>query len=365
MGTINRKFLHFKTYNAFETERRNGNVSPDSIVCIQDKQLIYTHNTFYCSATGFEKAKGYFKSFIQLTTIYPTPSIGDWAIVLSPTDNKLIIASCSIEGMWELTSQEYDRETFDVDQFVKKSELDLSKFVRIESLNDYLKKSELNLSQYVKTSDLYEILRNSLSQNTITVDNQLSDESTNPVQNKSVTEALNRKLESSDLEGYAKEQYVRNAVNDRILEVTNAIQDQGVNYNIREDAINDKIQQLETLINEIKKKYISWLVDGEEDYYDDSDDSGSSSGQQHMPNKPTRSKMLTLTEEEYQQLVQNNEVEEDVYYFTYIPEVDPNATWGFGDEFPIIFRDKWTFGGTFPITFSTTSGIGEFPITLN
>jgi hypothetical protein len=65
--------------------------------------------------------------------------------------------------MWELTSQEYDRETFDVDQFVKKSELDLSKFVRIESLNDYLKKSELNLSQYVKTSDLYEILRNSLS----------------------------------------------------------------------------------------------------------------------------------------------------------------------------------------------------------
>ena len=61
------------------------------------------------------------------------------------------------------------------------------------------------------------------------------------------------------------------------------------------------------------------------------------------------SKMVTLTKSQYQELVQNNLVEQDVYYFTYEGE-SPNTDWHFGDSFPITFTENWEFGGTFPIT---------------
>lgn len=60
-------------------------------------------------------------------------------------------------------------------------------------------------------------------------------------------------------------------------------------------------------------------------------------------------KLVTLTVQQYQTLVDNNEVSANTYYFTYEEE---NATWGFGDQFPITFTNQWAFGGTFPITLS-------------
>lgn len=61
------------------------------------------------------------------------------------------------------------------------------------------------------------------------------------------------------------------------------------------------------------------------------------------------SKMVTLTASQYAQLVEDNLVQQDVYYFTYEGEA-PSAGWQFGDSFPITLTDNWTFGGTFPIT---------------
>lgn len=82
-----------------------------------------------------------------------------------------------------------------------------------------------------------------------------------------------------------------------------------------------------------------------------------SSGDDPSNNEPSNSgsncdcssKMVTLTASQYAQLVEDNLVQQDVYYFTYEGEA-PSAGWQFGDSFPITLTDNWTFGGTFPIT---------------
>lgn len=62
-------------------------------------------------------------------------------------------------------------------------------------------------------------------------------------------------------------------------------------------------------------------------------------------------KMVTLAQSQYQELVDNNQVERNTYYFTYEGEPESDE-WHFGDPFPIIFKGTWEFGGTFPITLS-------------
>lgn len=66
--------------------------------------------------------------------------------------------------------------------------------------------------------------------------------------------------------------------------------------------------------------------------------------------------MITLSTGDYELLVQNNNVDPTVYYFTYEGEVTQPVS-----------GDAWTFGGTFPITFTdgnSSNGIGSFPINL-
>lgn len=71
-------------------------------------------------------------------------------------------------------------------------------------------------------------------------------------------------------------------------------------------------------------------------------DNGSSNGD-------CSSKMVTLTASQYAQLVEDNLVQQDVYYFTYEGEA-PSAGWQFGGAFPITFTENWAFGQAFPIT---------------
>ena len=44
---INKKLIHFKNKENFNTEVANGNILNTSIVFIQDTQEIYTHGQFY------------------------------------------------------------------------------------------------------------------------------------------------------------------------------------------------------------------------------------------------------------------------------------------------------------------------------
>lgn len=76
-----------------------------------------------------------------------------------------------------------------------------------------------------------------------------------------------------------------------------------------------------------------------------SDDEPSSGGS----NCDCSSKMVTLTASQYAQLVEDNLVQQDVYYFTYEGEA-PSAGWQFGGAFPITFTENWAFGQAFPIT---------------
>lgn len=76
-----------------------------------------------------------------------------------------------------------------------------------------------------------------------------------------------------------------------------------------------------------------------------SDDEPSNGGS----NCDCSSKMVTLTASQYAQLVEDNLVQQDVYYFTYEGEA-PSAGWQFGGAFPITFTENWAFGQAFPIT---------------
>lgn len=67
-------------------------------------------------------------------------------------------------------------------------------------------------------------------------------------------------------------------------------------------------------------------------------------------NAGVANKMVTLTEQQYQNLVNRGLVDELTYYFTYEGEEETT---------------NWTFGGTFPVILGGDSAIGEFPITLS
>jgi hypothetical protein len=59
---------------------------------------------------------------------------------------------------------------------------------------------------------------------------------------------------------------------------------------------------------------------------------------------------VTLTQTEYDRLVELGLVRKDTYYFTYEGEGKPaGSNWEFGGTFPITLTDNWAFGGTFPI----------------
>lgn len=79
------------------------------------------------------------------------------------------------------------------------------------------------------------------------------------------------------------------------------------------------------------------------------------------------SRMVTLTTDQYEILVQNNAVQSDTYYFTYEGEPE-RELWQFGDRFPVIFSDNtWGFGDKFPVILTdgnTPNSIGTFPINL-
>lgn len=58
---INKKLIHYKTFNQFKSDLDNGNILEHSICYIKDRQLIYTHNQYYkCNdkLDSFEPASG-------------------------------------------------------------------------------------------------------------------------------------------------------------------------------------------------------------------------------------------------------------------------------------------------------------------
>lgn len=337
---ISNKFLIFRTQNGFT--KKLGQIPKDSIVFIKDKGLIWTHDQYFGLSTGLEKGKGYFDTYSDLLRKYPNPEIGDWAIIASAVvdgeEKQWVVARCITKGVWGLTAQTYDRESFDLSEYVKKEDLDLSQFITNADLSDFVHKGDINLNLYATKNELYSALQQIIADSRIQVDSELSTTSTHPVQNKVITEELNKKLEESDLDGYTKEGDVRTLINNRILEIINALEENEGDYNIKEEILNERIDELKDLIDEINEKYISWGINegGSGDY---------------NPTPINSASMITISDEAYQALVDADEVNPNVYYFTYSAADYPeHTTWTFGGTFPITFTEQWAFGGTFPIT---------------
>lgn len=336
---MNNRFLIFKTQEGFK--KKQAQIPWTSIVFIKDKGLIWTHGQYFGLSTGLEKAKGYFDTYSDLIRQYPSPKIGDWAIIANAIvdgeEKQWVVARCTIEGVWGLTAQTYDRESFDLNEYIKKSDLDLSQFVTNTDILDVVHVDDIR--QYATKTELYQAFQQALSQNNITVDQQLSTTSENPVQNKVINAALANKLEESDLEEYAKTSDIRTLINNRILEILDQLQDNDGEYSVREEIINERIDELKALIDDINEKYISWGINE------------NGEGGESNPVPTNNSSMVTLSDEQYQALVAADEVNPNTYYFTYnAADYPEHTTWTFGDKFPITFTEQWAFGGTFPIT---------------
>lgn len=108
--------------------------------------------------------------------------------------------------------------------------------------------------------------------------------------------------------------------------------------NANDTQLKDSIDELAAIVETIRRKYISWFNE------EDSSQPGGGSTIVKANN------MVTLTTQQYQNLVEIGAVDKDIYYFTYEGEEN---TWGFGDRFPVILTDG-----------ATSNVIGQFPINL-
>lgn len=351
---IDHKFLYFKTLQGFENakiDRGDGNsgIRHDSIVFIGKEKLIWNRGIFYGGSqeNNDSKNKGLFESNLMLTQSVRSPKIGDWAVVR--VGDKWYIHGCNADGVWTNTGNQYYMGTDSsqieslISQYQQVSSTDIS---QIQSSISNIDKKYKNI-----TDDLQSLIDSLPTQQS--VDSQLS----------LITSRLADKVEYSDLADYVKTPQVRSLINDRILEVVNALQQGDGTYNIREEIIEEKIHEIEDLIDQIDNKYISWGVNepGHGEY------GGTPS---HAPSG-TISSMVTLSDVEYQNLLDSDEINENFYYFVYSEEDYP-STWTFGHKFPVTFTEQntqtsWKFGDKFPITFTEqqqwTFG-GTFPITL-
>jgi hypothetical protein len=68
------------------------------------------------------------------------------------------VARCITTGVWGLTAQTYDRESFDLSEYVKKEDLDLSQFITNADLSDFVHKGDINLNLYATKNELYSAL---------------------------------------------------------------------------------------------------------------------------------------------------------------------------------------------------------------
>lgn len=335
---IDNKFLYFKTLQGFEDAKvdrfdgRSG-IREDSIVFIGKEKLIWNRGVFYGGTSEEDqKNKGLFESELMLKQSVRSPKQGDWAVVKS--GSVWYIYSCKRDGVWTNTGNQYHMGTDSnqIQQLINQYS---------QQYTSQIRQMQYNISnvdtKYQNITNRIQSFIDGLPE-VRPVDSELSTSSENPVQNSVIATELSKKLDQADLEDYAKVTQVRSLINDRVLEIIQAIEQSEGTYNIKEEIINERIEELNALVNEINQKYISWGINE------------SSSGEDPEPSiNNFAHKMVTLSDTEYQELVSTGGVDNNTYYFVYSSEDYPE-TWTFGNKFPITFTEQWAFGGTFPIT---------------
>lgn len=102
---INKKLIHFKTYQAFNTELEAGNILDTSIVWIKETQQIYTHGQFYnCSAGTDWSSQIGTNTYDGANYISKETNLTDAAMQLdeeikATNDNLAILNAASLKGV--------------------------------------------------------------------------------------------------------------------------------------------------------------------------------------------------------------------------------------------------------------------------
>lgn len=102
---INKKLIHFKTYQAFNTELEAGNILETSIVWIKETRQIYTHGQFYnCSAGTDWSSQIGTNTYDGANYISKETNLTDAAMQLdteikATNDNLAILNAASLKGV--------------------------------------------------------------------------------------------------------------------------------------------------------------------------------------------------------------------------------------------------------------------------
>lgn len=254
---MSNKFMIFRTQDGFKSKLRENVIPNDSIVFIKETSSIWTHGHEFGKVTGFEKAKGYFDTEDELKKYYPTPEVGDWAIIgsaiVDDEEKQWVVARCTIKGRWGLTAQTYDRETFDVNLYVRKDELDSRDYVTKSYIMNYL------AGNYATKDYVSNYVQQHINNNgTVIVDSELSTESTNPVQNKVITTALANKLEESDIEDrYVKTEDISDLIGADIDGIWTAIRERAYTSDVNNILSRLEVYDQVTLPNKVDRSELN------------------------------------------------------------------------------------------------------------
>lgn len=163
--------------------------------------LLELNNKINSINKDLQKGKGYYNSYDELLELVPNPSIGDWAIV--SVNDDFYIAVCNTPNSWTLTSQQYEFPEISLSQYATKDELSKKQDELIPNVN-------------IKTINGESILGpgniSLTGGENVTTDSSLSDDSTNPVQNKVIKAELDNKVNYSDLQNYPTNQEVEQKI---------------------------------------------------------------------------------------------------------------------------------------------------------
>lgn len=177
---INRKFLNFKTYNAFLEKLNSNEIPQDSIVFIQDKLCIWAHGKEYqCSGPSTSTAADGTLTFNDFkgNTVF-TITQRDGILKLTDSEGNSISATYILKADYNVAIGNINRDIEDLKNADKQ-------FALKDNLKDVAFTAEY--SDLLHTPKIPE------------VDSQLNGNSENPVQNKAIYSKLGEKADKTEL----------------------------------------------------------------------------------------------------------------------------------------------------------------------
>lgn len=244
MATINKKLIHFRSLSDFETRLEAGDILVTSIVYIQDAKKIWTHGTYYdCNEVGDAYAEYTGTSTtVEVTTKYgyfPSTLVEGARVAVKFEGGLTYITTLNVNGTGaknvyykgsSLTSGMINRyNTYDFifdgsywrvigvntdTHYTAKNIVGASSTATTNAAAtngnvhlNVVENSTVRSSHIIKGENGVDVTSDSNGNITIsgsggsdiTVDAALDSTSTNPVQNKVITEALNNTVQSEDL----------------------------------------------------------------------------------------------------------------------------------------------------------------------